>query len=188
MTAPIAFRHAPQRYNNQSVDLDQKAFQALLASVNRGVTRQAAYGFAGGLPQASTNISPVIPLGSASTVASTTTARRLATVIQRHIALNIKSLKSSVRVLHNHYVRHFCAHGIICYRTSRVALPNSQVACIVLRLPELACANLAQCLQNMQCICFDLQEENTRKITAQTLQLGTEINLLSTKLASQHAR
>ena len=68
---------------------------------------------------------------------------------------------------------------------SRVALLNGQMACVILRPQEAACAVLTHSMQNMQCTWFNLQEE---EITAQTLQLGIEIQLLRQELVDQDVR
>lgn len=68
---------------------------------------------------------------------------------------------------------------------SRVALPNGQVACVTLTSQEAACAVPTHSIQNMQCTWLNLQEEH---ITAQTLQLGNEIQLLRQELVDQDVR
>ena len=84
-----------------------------------------------------------------------------------------------------------------CYvnAESRPVLPNCQVACVTLRLQEAACANPTHSMQDLQCICFDLQEENNRSSAAKAAQLvddidslRSELDSLRSELDSQHAR
>lgn len=71
---------------------------------------------------------------------------------------------------------------------SRAVLPTRQVACDILRLQEAACADPTHSMQNVQCICCDLQEENSRSSAAKAAQLVDDIHLLRSELDSQHAR